>query len=223
MTRLRSIYESICRHRLASIFAALLVFALIVGPLSFTFLRTRGKRYDLGKSDISSVPYHKVTMVFGAGIYADGTPTPYLKWRVDTATKLYKAHRTDILLMTGDNRTTTHNEPAVMRDYALTLGVPRRAIVLDYAGFDTYDSCYRAKAIFGLHDALIVTQGYHLPRAMSTCRGVGVENDGVVAEHLARDFTISYILREVLSTDKMVTQLVLHARPEVLGTPHPIN
>jgi vancomycin permeability regulator SanA len=158
-----------------------------------------------------------VALVFGAGILQNGTPTPYLRYRVATAAKLYQAHRVSILLMSGDNSEASYNEPLSMKNYAMKLGVPAKAIVLDYAGFNTYDSCYRAQTIFGVRSATLVSQGYHLPRAMTTCRGLGIQNIGVIAEHPSRDYTVNYLAREILSTDKMVIQLIFRPHPTALG------
>jgi vancomycin permeability regulator SanA len=187
--------------------------------MAYTFLSTRGNRYDLSRTATNKVPFHQVTMVFGAGILSNREPTPYLQHRLETAVKLYKAHRTNILLMTGDNSTVPHNEPFVMRNYAIKLGVPAKAIVVDDAGFNTYDSCYRAHALFGVRQATLVSQGYHLPRAMTTCQGLGISNSGVIAIHPSRDYSVTYLLREVVSTDKMVFQLMFKPRPGILGKP----
>lgn len=197
--------------------------AIVVNPLIYSFVSTQGNRYDLTKVSAAHIPSHYVALVFGAGVLPNGEPTPYLKNRVSTAAQLYKMHRVDILLMSGDNSSKHYNEPTVMKKYALTLGVPAKAIMLDYAGFNTYDSCYRAHAIFGLHDATLVTQGYHLPRAMVTCQGQGIQNTGVVATHPSRDFTVSYIIREFVSTDKMVVQNIFKPKPTVLGKPAPLK
>lgn len=196
---------------------------LVAGPYVYNILSTTSKRYDLPPSQMSRIPFHHVGLVFGAGILPDGTPTPYLKHRVETAVDLYKAHRIDLLLMSGDNSTTHHNEPIVMQSYAMKLGVPRRDIILDYAGFNTYDSCYRAHAIFGLNSATLISQGYHLPRAVATCDGLGVKNVGVVAKHPGRDFTVSYIGREFVANDKLELQLLFKPNPTALGKPLPIN
>jgi vancomycin permeability regulator SanA len=196
---------------------------MLAGPIAYTFLSTRGNRYDLGRTPPQNIPFHHVAIVFGAGILPDGEPTPYLRHRIETAVKLYKARRVNVLLMTGDNSVTYHNEPLVMKDYAVKLGMPAKAIVVDDAGFNTYDSCYRAHVIFGLDNATLVSQGYHLPRAMVTCQSLGVANTGVIAVHAGRDFTISYIARELVSTDKMVLQLVFKPAPTILGKPLPIK
>lgn len=190
--------------------------------MAYTVISTRGSRYDLSKTSINNIPFHQVGIVFGAGILPNGLPTPYLQHRIDTAIKLYRAHRINILLMSGDNSTVNHNEPLVMENYALSQGVPSKDIVVDDAGFDTYDSCYRAHVIFKLTSATLISQGYHLPRAMTTCKAIGIENIGVVAIHPTRDYTVDYILREFLSTDKMVFQLTFKPRPTILGPSLPL-
>jgi len=195
----------------------------VTAPLAYTFISTRGHRYDLSRTQISQIPFHEVGIVFGAGILPNGQPTPYLQYRIETAVKLYKAYRINMLLMSGDNSTAAHNEPLVMENYAIKLGVPKYAIVLDDAGFDTYDTCYRAHAIFGLSSATLISQGYHLPRAMTTCKGLGIVNIGVMAIHPTRDYTVSYIVREFFSTDKMVFQLMFKPKPTILGSPIQIN
>src|SRR5262245_62037958 len=102
----------------------------------------------------ADVPEKSVAVVFGAGLWRDGSPTPVLRDRVQTAADLYFAGKVQRLLMSGDNSTIYHNEPAAMLEYALQLGVPREAIVLDYAGTRTYDTCLRAREIFGLTDVI---------------------------------------------------------------------
>ncbi|HEY5152948.1 MAG TPA: ElyC/SanA/YdcF family protein [Candidatus Saccharimonadales bacterium] len=211
------------RHRLAAGLSVIIILAILFGPITYTFFSTRGDRHDLDRTPISKIAFHHVALVFGAGILPDGRPTPYLQYRVETAVKLYKAHRVDILLMSGDNSVNYHNEPLVMKNYAVKLGVPAKAIVVDDAGFNTYDSCYRAHAIFGLHDATLVSQGYHLPRAMVTCRALGVTNTGVIAVHPTQDYALNYLARELVSTDKMAIQLVFKPNPTLLGKPLTIH
>jgi SanA protein len=125
----------------------------------------------------------RVAIVFGAGVWRGNRPSPVLYDRIATAVELYKAGKAQKLLMTGDNRFANYNEPAVMRETALEMGVPDNDIVLDYAGRRTYDSCYRAKEIFGVRRAVLVTQAFHIDRAMYLCHSVGIDCVGVVADH----------------------------------------
>jgi SanA protein len=124
-------------------------------------------------------PAERVAIVFGAGLRRDGTPTAILRDRVDTGASLYFRGKIERLLMSGDNSELNYNEPEAMRRYALSLGVPDESITLDYAGRRTYDTCYRAKAIFGVKSALLVTQKFHLPRALFLCNALGLEAHGV--------------------------------------------
>ncbi len=203
---------------LVFIFAALLWGATIYANLS-----TKSHRFDPYKTSVQNIPDRKVALVFGAGVYPSGKPTPYLQWRVETAVELYKAGRVQKLLMSGDNSIKNYNEPVTMGKLAESLGVPADDIVLDYAGFSTYESCYRAKAIFGVTSATLVTQGYHLPRAVMTCKDLGINAIGVSARHTGPDSAWNYISREWLSTNKAVIQLITKPKPTFLGNPEPIK
>ena len=169
-------------------------------------------------------PTRRVAIVFGAGLWRDGSPTPVLQDRVQTAADLYFSGKAQKLLLSGDNRFLNYNEPEAMRQYALSLGVPDEALVLDYAGRRTYDTCYRARAIFGVRSALVVTQKFHLPRAVYTCRAVGVDAVGVVADRRSYR-TLPYIywnLRELLATARALLDVhITHPLP-VLGNAEPI-
>lgn len=138
-------------------------------------------RYIIAKE---TQPQAQVALVFGAGLRRDGSPTAILRDRVLSAVDLYRAGIVSKLLMSGDNRFLEYNEPGAMREYAIGLGVPPEDIVLDYAGRRTYDSCYRAKYIFGVKSAILVTQPFHLPRAVYTCRGIGMAATGFAAENV---------------------------------------
>lgn len=154
----------------------------------------------------------------------DGSPTPILRDRVASAAELYFTGKVEKLLMSGDNRFIDYNEPQAMKEYALELGVPEQDIILDYAGRRTYDTCYRAKHIFGLQQALLVTQHYHLPRALLTCNGLGLKAEGVQADR--RDYNPRSMrfwrMREIpASLVAFVETFITHPLP-VLGEPEPI-
>lgn len=200
------------------------VFALLLwGPSVYAKLSTSSRRYELSVTPAARIPHRHVAIVFGAGLYDGDKPTSYLRERVTTAVDLYKAKRVDRLLMTGDNSVSSYNEPEAMRKLAVRLGVPKDDITLDYAGRNTYDSCYRARHIFKVSQATLVSQGYHLPRAVMTCSGLGISVVGVAAEHESRDYTLSYIMREWLSTDKAAYQLAAKPDPTILGPALPIR
>lgn len=205
----------------------LVVFALVTLTIGVLFLpRLVTGLYASSKtfSQVEAAPAGRVAIVFGAGLWRDGRPTPVLRDRVATAASLYFAGKVEKLLMSGDNRFDTYNEPAAMRDYAVELGVPEDAIVLDYAGQRTYDTCYRARDIFGIRQAILVTQAFHLPRALYTCNKLGVRAIGVPADRrIYRNYSLfAWNLREVPAT--LVALWEVHvSRPQpILGEPQPI-
>ena len=166
----------------------------------------------------------QVAIVFGAGLWRDGRPTPVLRDRVSRAAELYFSGKVDKLLMSGDNSHESYNEPGAMRSFALELGVPESAVVLDYAGQRTYDTCYRSRDIFGIKEAILVTQGFHLPRALYVCNMLGIRAVGVRADQ--RIYTprarIWWNLRETPAT--LVALWEVHvSRPQpILGEKEPI-
>jgi len=207
-------------------FLRVLLLVIILSPLVLilprlvTNLQVRNLIYD----NISKVPNKNVAIVFGAGLWRDGSPTPVLRDRVTTAAELFFAGKADVLLMSGDNQFVQYNEPGAMRDYALKLGVPNEAIVLDYAGRRTYDSCYRARDIFGVQEVILVTQRFHLPRALYTCTALGLSAVGVPADR--RDYRPAskafWNLREIPATFVAMWEVHFSHPQPVLGNPEPI-
>lgn len=128
--------------------------------------------------EVDQVPVRPVAIVFGAGV-VNGQATPALADRVGGAVALYHQGRVEHLLMTGDNSSEEYDEVSVMRDLALAQGVPAAAITRDHAGFDTRSSCYRARDVFGVRSAVLVTQDYHLSRALYSCRDLGIDAVGL--------------------------------------------
>lgn len=179
-------------------------------------------RYKRWIYTTEGVPPRRVAVVFGAGITADGRPMAALADRVRTAVELYDAGKVEKLLMTGDNRFVDYNEPESMRQYALAHGVPDGDIVLDYAGRRTYDSCYRANYIFGVQDAILVTQHFHLDRALYTCDKLGIDVVGVAADRRPYAAIRFWWLRELAAVTRAWLDLnFLHPTP-VLGDRLPI-
>jgi len=171
----------------------------------------------------ADVPQQPVAIVFGAGYWPGGRLSHALADRMDTAIDLYQAGTVNKLLLTGDNRFVDYNEPAVMANYALARGVPRDDLVLDYAGRRTYDSCYRAVAIFGVERAVLVTQRFHLPRALFTCDGLDLVAVGVVADRHRYVRSAWYELRETLALARAWLDVRLLRPLPVLGEPIPVD
>ena len=127
--------------------------------------------------------------------------------------------------MSGDNRFVEYNEPEAMRQYALDLGVPDEDIVLDYAGRRTYDTCYRAKHIFQVDSAILVTQAFHLPRALFLCNWFGIESTGVEADnhYFLKRSRIYWNTRELFANFQAVWDVMIAKPLPVLGEPEPIE
>jgi len=137
-----------------------------------------------------------IALVFGAGLKLSGAPSHILEDRILTAIKLYQDGRVGKIIMSGANPTVDYNEVQAMKDFALGEGLPEEAIILDYAGRRTYDSCYRVKDIFSLNKIILVTQAYHLPRALYLCESLGVSSLGVAALDRGYFNQWKYSLRE---------------------------
>jgi len=203
-----------------------ILFTLVgLGILALFLSRIVTGLYARGRVIASAeVPPRRVAIVFGAGLQRDGSVTTILRDRVAAAAQLYLNGKVEKLLLSGDNRFLYYNEPGAMFDYALSLGVPEEAIVLDYAGRRTYDTCYRAKAIFGLTEAILVTQRFHLPRALYTCEQLGLDSVGVAADlqPYRKMSLIVWNLRELLATTIALWDVHISHPMPVLGEQEPI-
>jgi SanA protein len=213
--------KRICRLALTGFLFFILAVLLILGiPRLITSAYSRGRLYS-----IENAPEKTVGIVFGAGLLHNGTPSPVLQDRIETAFILYSAGKIQKILMSGDNRFVNYNEPAAMLDYAVQLGIPAEDIVLDYAGRRTYDTCYRARHIFGVKEAVLITQGFHMSRALYLCGNLGIDAAGVPAD-IRRYFLRSYAywnMRETLATSVALWQVWVSRPLPVLGKPEPIE
>ncbi|MEV5656048.1 ElyC/SanA/YdcF family protein [Streptomyces sp. NPDC052291] len=165
---------------------------------------------------VEDVPARQVAVVFGAGLW-DGKPSPYLANRLQTAAALYRDGKVKVVLVTGDNSREEYDEPDAMRTFLVGKGVPDDRIVSDFAGFDTWDSCVRAKKIFGVDRAVLVSQGFHIRRAIALCRAAGIDayGVGVDAKH---DVTWYYGgAREVFAAGKAALDALFEPDPHFLG------
>ncbi|MEV0977987.1 ElyC/SanA/YdcF family protein [Streptomyces sp. NPDC049915] len=201
------------QRRLVQAVMALCVLAL--SPATWMYAVT-GDRLR-GAAD---VPHTEVAVVFGAGLW-DGEPSPYLAHRLDAAAALYRAGRIEVVLVTGDNSRADYDEPDAMRTYLRKHGVPTERIVSDYAGFDTWDSCVRARKIFGVDRAVLISQGFHIRRAVALCEAAGVTSYGVGVDEW-HDVTWYYGgTREVLAAGKAALDALFRPDPRFLGPKEP--
>lgn len=140
------------------------------------------RRYAQSIFSPDETPARPVAIVFGAGLRRDGTPTTVLADRVAVAARLFHASKVDRILMSGASQTARGNEPMAMRRLAIELGVPPDAILTDTAGHRTLDTCLRGRSRFAVSQAILVTQRFHLPRALATCSAIGLDAIGVPAD-----------------------------------------
>jgi SanA protein len=163
------------------------------------------------------IPPSPVAIVFGAGLNEEGRPSDALADRLITAASLYNNGTVEKILVTGDNITDEYyNEPAAMSTFLVTWGIPEEAIAQDFAGARTYDSCIRAKEIWNIDEAILVTQAFHLPRALFTCNALGLESIGVIADRQPYVFANYYETREWFATYKALLDVYL-LKPEYIG------
>ncbi|WP_223198878.1 SanA/YdcF family protein [Solihabitans fulvus] len=188
--------------------------ALSLGSVTWAYASTSDYRFDA-----ASVPQAPVALVFGAGLTRDNRPTGLLAGRLDIAEELYRTGRVRVLLLSGEGAG-DYDEPAAMRRYLLDHGVPARAIVEDRAGLDTWDSCTRAHRVYGVDRAVVVTQSFHLPRAVALCRAAGIEAFGVGHDSWSTSAGVTAYgyVREAFADGKAIWEgLVTKRDPRVLG------
>lgn len=189
---------------------------LVVAPTVWTHVSARGRVLTEAEA-----PSRDVAVIFGAEVYADGRPSPYLKARLDLGVQLMRDHRASVLIVSGANTADHHVETTSMRRYLEAQGVPNEAIVEDEYGLDTYDTCVRLHDVFGVSSALLVSQRYHLFRAVATCRTVGVDAVGVgdVSVRETSKRWTEFSLREVPANLKLVVDVTLRRQPSLEGPP----
>lgn len=191
------------------LFAAI---AILLLSFSVSFMmRAAETRYTY--ADIAQVPQTEVGIVLGASI-VQGKPSPILKNRADAAIQLYKAGKISKILITGDDGQPGYDEVTPVRTYLVGAGIPSENIMLDRAGFDTYSSMHRARNVFQVTSATIITQEFHLPRAIFIARSLGVDAYGFVAPG-GEGFTREYF-REVPASIKALIDLATRRQPQYL-------
>lgn len=196
------------------------VVALVIAGINIYMIVTTSD--EIG-ADISATEKPDCILVLGASVRPDGSPSPILRNRLDAAASLYEAGASSRILLSGDNGQQEYNEVAVMRQYLLDRGIPEEAIYLDHAGFSTYESVYRAREIFCVDSAIVVTQKYHLYRALYGCEKMGIEAGGVAAADMGGDAGDGMRdLREVFARVKDFGMWIVKPEPKYLGDKIPI-
>ena len=162
-------------------------------------------------------------LVLGCAVWPGNEPSPMLKDRLDTAIALYKEGVAPKLLLSGDNSVAEYSEPDCMLQYTLAQGVPPEDIFLDYAGFSTYESVYRSHAVFMADRLIVVTQKYHLFRALKACEALGIEARGFASNQQKYAGRYYREAREVLARNKDLFKGFIKAKPTYLGDEIPMD
>lgn len=176
--------------------------------------RTKGKIYPLSEHSASD---YDCILVLGCGVRADGQPSHMLQDRLDTAIQAYQSGLAPKLLMSGDHGSNDYDEVNAMKDYAIARGIPSEDIFMDHAGFSTYESMYRAKAIFGCQKLIIVTQQYHLYRAIYNAQAMGMQVAGLSSSLRSYARQPYFDLREAAARAKDTLWCILKPQPTYLG------
>ena len=182
-----------------------------------------GMRASMGPfllTSIDQVPQTEVALVLGASV-VNGAPSPILAKRADLAVALFEAGKVSKILVTGDNGALSHDEVTPVRNYLLAAGIPAGDIFLDHAGFDTYSSMYRARDVFQVSSMTIVTQDFHLPRALWIARHLGLTAYGLTAEG-GQNSPFDYI-REIPASIKALWDVDIDRQPKYLGPVIPLT
>jgi vancomycin permeability regulator SanA len=200
------------------VIAAMVVLAVIV--VAIINLHVKAKTSDRVYV-VSTVPRddYDAALVLGCGVYNNEYPSPLLRERLDAAVELFHEGVVNKLIMSGDHGQDNYNEVAVMKQYAIDEGVPSEAIFMDHAGFSTYESVFRARDIFMADSVLIVSQEYHVYRALYVAEALGLEAYAVSADKTRLSGQTARDLREILARNKDFIFSIIKPEPTYLGEP----
>lgn len=197
------------------IFAAVILTLTIVGINLYIVIKEKSKILSLEEAAKFQAD---CIVVLGAGIRDDGSPTWMLEDRIKIGDKLYQNHAADKIIMSGDHGRENHDEVNTMKSYAMGEGIPSEDIFMDHAGFETYDSLYRARDIFGAKKVIIVTQEYHLYRALYIADQLGLDARGVTSDLRFYSKKMAYWkFREYLARVKSFVKCITQPEPKYLG------
>jgi vancomycin permeability regulator SanA len=180
------------------------------------WVRAPARHRILNEHNVPAVP---VALVLGAQVYPSGWPSAFLRARLDLAKRLLDAGKVEVLLVSGASDAPEYDEPKAMRTYLVGSGVPTDRIVEDPHGLDTYDSCVRAQQVYGLDAVVLVSQSYHLPRAVGTARRLGLTAYGVGDETVRsrHEPWVSGSIRDQVACVKAVWDLLSRRKPVLDG------
>lgn len=187
------------------------------------YVKHQAADYLLSREAAAGLEDVDCILILGCGVRADGSPSLMLRDRLDIGLRLYEAGIAPKLLMSGDHSRADYDEVNAMKDYAMAAGVPSEDVFMDHAGFSTYESMYRARDIFCAEKIVIVSQGYHLSRAVYDARALGLDAYGMAAEDIRYAGQFMRDLREILARCKDFFYCLLRPEPTFLGETIPVS
>ncbi|HJB19533.1 MAG TPA: YdcF family protein [Candidatus Bariatricus faecipullorum] len=197
------------------------VLFLILGINFYVVFSTRSR--IISAKEAGKLTDADCILILGAGVRADGSPSPMLQDRLDTGIALYQSGVSSRILMSGDHGRKDYNEVQVMKDYSSEKGIPSSRVFMDHAGFSTYDSLYRARDIFQARKVVIISQKYHLHRALYLASQLGLQAYGVPADTRTYRGQGARELREILARNKDFFSGIIQPSPRYLGEPIPLS
>lgn len=194
---------------------------LVLGVSGYVVRSTKNR--ILSSPEAAELQNVDCILVLGCRVYEDGTPSHMLEDRLRRSVELYSLGAAPKLLMSGDHGQREYDEVGAMKQYAVAEGIPSDDIFMDHAGFSTYESLYRAREIFGVEKVIIVSQGYHLYRALQIAGALGLEAYGVAADYRSYAGQFMRDIREILARNKDVLTTIFQPEPTYLGEKIPIS
>jgi len=196
----------------------LIILLLVLGLVIFANVRINSRTRDRVYSDVKTIPYNKTGLLLGTSKYvSSGQINLFFKNRIDAAVELYKAGKIKKIVISGDNSRSDYNEPQDMKDELVKRGVLAKDIYLDYAGFRTYDSVYRMKAIFGQQSFTIISQEFHNRRALYIASSLGLDAVAYNAAEVGAHNSFKTKLREKFARVKVLLDFAFGKKPKFLG------
>ena len=213
-------------NRLSVLASTLFVVLLCIVTILPSVLIRQYHKYAFDNPDLVNQALTKdprIGMVLGGGIDNQGRPRPVLTQRLNASIELYRQGIISKILVTGDNRTESYNEPVAMFNYLVENGIPAEVITQDFAGTSTYESCERARKVFNVSQMVAITQAGHLDRAIFLCRSFGIETYGYSAQPAGVSPRIGQIVREFIANSKAVLNVYFIGEQTILSDPEPIQ
>lgn len=207
---------------LGALIVVVVVVVAVANIATVATTRAQVRTVDAFAREVQQQPVDAV-VVLGASVYPDGTPSDMLADRLEVAVDLYQAGAAKAIIVSGDNRSSHYNESDAMKAYCVALGVPSQDVFVDHGGVGTYESMYRARHLFGAQRIVVVTQAYHLYRAMFAADCLGMQAWGVPCDKGAYDNQRAYSIREVLARTKDFYAALLRLPVDTAGEAVSLN